>query len=178
MKFEGAAASLQRLMCAVAILVSLFFTQACGKLDPPRSEYDMGERVRVGSLTYTVVETVWKNQLGDFPAARVPERNFLLMRLSVTNAGGIDRNMPPLQLETESGDTFPEIMDGQGVTGWLGLLRKIPPAQTEDGWVVFDVPTNSYKLKIADTNDAGAELVALVNIKLTIPPESPGTGIK
>ena len=167
-----------RVMRAGAMLALLLFTPACAKLAPPRSEYDMGEKVRVGPLSYNVIETVWKNQLGEFPSVRIPERNFLLVRLSVTNSGGDDHTMPPLQLEAESGDAFPEIMQGQGVTNWLGLLRRVPPAQTEDGWILFDVPTNSYRLKISDTNDAGTEQTALIVIKLTTPPEAPGAGIK
>ena len=128
----------------------------------------MGEKVRVGSFTYNVLEAEWRNQLGDFPAARVPEQNFLLIRVSVTNSGGKAEPIPPLTLENSRGDSYNEVQDGRGVNGWIGIFRNLNPAMTEDAWVLFDVPTNSYRLKITEPDDPDDSRVAYVKIPLKL----------
>jgi hypothetical protein len=52
------------------------------------------------------------------------------------------------------------------------LIRMLPPAQTEEGWVLFDVPTNSYNLRVSDTGEDGAERAAFVSIPLKLPQQS------
>lgn len=126
----------------------------------------MGEKVRVGSFTYDVLEANWKSQLGESVTARTPERNFLLVRLSITNSGGEAATVPTFQLENSSGDTYPESQNGANVPHWLGLLRRLEPAQTEDGTLLFDVPTNTYRLRITDGVDGGK--VFHVNIPLRL----------
>lgn len=127
----------------------------------------MGDPAVAGSLTFTVLETKWQSQLPAVPVARFPERNFLLIRLTVTNSGGSEATTPFLKLENSSGETFSELENGAGVENWLGMIRRIPPAQTEDGWVVFDVPSNSYKLRVSD-GGGESEKVAYISIPLTI----------
>lgn len=150
----------------LAIIVVL--TQGCGKSGAPKDVFDMGEKVRVGALTYNVIETTWKSQLGEFPSARVPERNFLLIRVSVTNGGGTDRTMPALEVENSNGDSFTEVADGRGVDGWFGLIRRLSPAATDEGWVLFDVPTNAYRLKLSDP-DSDSPRSTFINIPLHMP---------
>ena len=58
--------------------------------------------------------------------------------------------LPFLKVVNSNGDTFTESENGVGVDNWMGLLRRISPAQSEDGWLLFDVPTNSYKLRVTD----------------------------
>jgi hypothetical protein len=154
-----------------ALVVAAAFAIAaagCGKSAPPKPQYDMGERVKVGGLTYNVIESEWKSQLGEFPQIHTPTRNFLLIRVSITNSSGVIRTMPSLTVENSNGDSFTEEASGLGVPNWLGLLRRLPPAQTEEGWVLFDVPTNSYRLRLSDTTDAGEEIVTHVAIPLKL----------
>lgn len=132
----------------------------------------MGEKVRVGKFTYDVIESNSKTQLPATPTPRVPERNFLLLRVSITNGGGQEKVAPSMFLENSSGDTFPEIPNGAGIDNWLGLLRKVPPAQTDEGWILFDVPTDSYRLKIVEADDAGNETAVYVRIPLKLPESS------
>ena len=150
----------------MAALFCLLLGPGCSKA-PIISEYRIGDRVVTGALTYNVVEARWSSQLEAFPAARIPDRNFLLVRVVITNGGGSDASIPFLKLENSRSDTYAESNDGAGVDNWLGLLRRVAPAQTVDGWLLFDVPTSSYRLRVTD----GAiedEKVAFVTIPLTL----------
>lgn len=156
-----------RSVVLAAVIVAAVIISGCGTVRPARAEYRAGDPVTTGPLTYNVVETVWKSQLDGFPSARIAERNFCLVHVLVTNGGGSEVSVPSLQLENSSGDTFMESDSGVGVDQWLGMLRRVSPAQSIDGWVLFDVPTNSYKLRVSD----GAlenEKVAYIDIPLSI----------
>lgn len=100
--------------------------------------------------------------------ARLPERNFLLVHLSVTNSGGQKASIPFFSVENSRGEHFPESENGQGVDNWLGVLRELKPAETEEGWIVFDVPHNSYRLQLLDNGDEGNERVAYVDLPLRL----------
>ena len=155
--------------CGLTVVVSAILLQGCGRQSSPQvREVDMGEKVRVGAFTYNVLESEWKNQLGDFPAVRVPEQNFLLVRVSVTNSGGKVEAIPPMVLENSHGDTYNEVQDGRGVNGWIGIFRNLNPAMTEDAWILFDVPTNSYRLKITEPDDTEGTRAAYVKIPLKL----------
>lgn len=142
-------------------------TAGCKPPEAPKSEAKMGDPAVAGKLTFTVLETKWQSQLESSLAPRMPERNFLLIRLTVTNGGGTEATIPFLKLENSSGDQFPEIENGTGVDGWLGMLRRLRPAETEEGWILFDVPTNSYRLRVTDGN-LDSERVTYVSIPLTM----------
>jgi Domain of unknown function (DUF4352) len=137
---------------------ALVFTLVCGcsSRPPARPVYNIGDRVVLGNLTYNVLETQWKSQLGAFPTVRMPQNSFLLVRITVTNGSGSDVNIPMLSLENSAGATFTELTDGSGVENWLGIVRQLAPADTDTGWIVFDVPTNSYRLKLTEPLDAGS----------------------
>jgi hypothetical protein len=135
---------------------------------PPKGEYRVGDRVAVGPLTYTVIETRWRSQLEAFPAVRFPGRNFLLVRISVTNGGGTEISVPLLKLENSNGDSYNEDENGSGVDNWLGLLRRMSPAQTADGFLLFDVPTNSYHLRVTN-GDVENEKAAFISMPLRVP---------
>ena len=149
---------------AIFLLIN---TAACKPADAPKSEAKMGDPAVAGPLTFTVLETKWQSQLEGFPTPRMPERNFFLVRLSVTNSSGSETNIPFLKLENSSGDVFSELENGSGVDGWLGMIRHIRPAQTEEGWILFDVPTNSYKLRVTDGNVEN-ERVTYVSLPLSM----------
>ena len=160
-----------RSFLTVAALTAAFLLSGAGcstRHTTPPAEYKLGEQVPLGSLTYNVIETSWASQLGTLPMARLPERNFLLVHLSVTNGGGQKASIPFLSVENSRGEHFPESENGQGVDNWLGVLRELKPAETEEGWIVFDVPQNSYRLQLVDTGDAGNEHVAYVDLPLRL----------
>ncbi len=128
----------------------------------------MGERVTVGPLTYNVVESSWRSQLGNEFKLRMPENRFLMITVSVTNGGGHDVSVPLLTLENANGQSFLESDNGEGVDNWFGILRSLSPAQTQQGRILFDVPLASYKLRLTDGNSSGIEKYSWVQIPLRI----------
>lgn len=131
----------------------------------------MGERVAAGSLIYSVLETDWKAQLGEGIEARQPVHRFLTVHVSVTNSGGAECVIPPMVLTDQKGQSYREVMVGGAVPQWLGMLRKLSPAMTEQGRVVFDVPLGSYRLRVASDDAPGDEKVAFIDLPLRIEPE-------
>lgn len=163
--------------CRYALLGSatlfVLFLGGCQRSGPPRSDFSMGERVPVGQMTYSVVESTWRPQLGEGFKIRTPEQRFLLLKISVTNGTGKEVSIPLLTLEGNNGQTYREIADGEGVDNWFGLLRTINPGETQQGNVLFDVPLTSYKLRVPDVNASGYEGYASVQIPLRIDSEDP-----
>ncbi len=127
----------------------------------------MGERVPLGPLTYTVVESGWQTQLGQGFKIRSPERRFLLITLSVTNGGRGDISIPLLSLQAPDGQMYQELSNGEGVDNWFGLLRTISPSETQQGRILFDVPLTSYKLRLVN-GDVSSDRAAWVQIPLSM----------
>jgi hypothetical protein len=153
------------------VLISLLGI-GCSERERPKAEARMGEPALAGSLSYNVIEAQWRSQLQSFPTPRFPERQFFLIKVSVTNSGNADASIPFLTLESPSGDSYKELENGAGVDGWLGVLRRVGPAQTEEGWILFDVPTNTYKLRLSDGN-VERERVTYVTIPLSMDSVNP-----
>lgn len=158
------------------VLMSLLGV-GCKEREGPKSEARMGEPAVAGSLSYNVIEAQWRSQLQAFPTPRFPERQFFLIKVSVTNSGNADASIPFLTLESPSGDSYKELENGAGVDGWLGVLRRVAPAQTEEGWIVFDVPANTYKLRLSN-GDVEHEQIAYVTIPLSMESLNPGIKVQ
>jgi len=158
--------------CVLLYSSALFFT-ACQKPQATGTQFAMGEPVRVGQMTYSVVESEWKTQLGESFKIRSPENRFLLIKLSVTNGTGQDASIPLLTLEASNGQTYRELSNGEGVVNWFGLLRTISPGQTQQGAIVFDVPLTSFKLRVPDISDPGLERYVTVQIPLRLDADIP-----
>jgi len=133
----------------------------------------MGENVPVGQMTYVVVDSAWRNQLGQAFKVRSPEQRFLLIKLSVTNGTGQEVAIPLLTLEGGNGQTYRELADGEGVDNWFGLLRTLSAGENQQGNILFDVPLTSYKLRIPDLADASLEKYVSVQIPLRLESDMP-----
>ena len=138
---------------ALACLAACLVSPACGPAVPAEARlHRMGERVTVGSLVYNVFEDQWKAQLGQGSDARVPKDRFFLVRLSVVNGGATELMIPTITLVDDAGNTYPELTDGDQVPEWTGYLRRVKPAETLQGHVVFDVAPKHYRLRVTDEN--------------------------
>ena len=82
-------------MLAISLLTASCRPQAVST----RAEYQMGEKVPAGPLTYNVVEKVWRSQLGEMFQTRMPQNRFLVITISATNGGGSEVSVPLLQLD-------------------------------------------------------------------------------
>jgi hypothetical protein len=129
----------------------------------------MGQSVQVGPLTYNVLETKWKSQLGGGPSAKIPKNRFLVIKLTISNAASQTSSVPEMTLIGANGQTHQEITEGvESVPKWLGVLRNLSSVQTEEGAVVFDVPLGAYKLQVLDGGEIGSEKKALIEIPLQL----------
>jgi hypothetical protein len=155
-----------------AAVIAVMFLTSCGsdeKSFPVRS-YNMGERVQLGHIVYTVFETQWMTHIGEGPDARVPQHRFFLVRLSAVNSSNTDIAVPSLSIQDDSGNTYHELSDGTGVPQWINYLRTVKPAESAQGNALFDAPPRHYKLKIQDED---GERTALVDIPLNFGAETP-----
>lgn len=131
---------------------------ACACSNSPKKEsltYPAGDKVTVGPLVYNVIDTQILTQLGDDAStARAPQNRFYLVTISVSNSSTEDLPIPGLTLVDDSGKEYPELADGTNVPRWLGIVRNVGSAQTEQGNIVFDAPAAHYRLRLTDENDA------------------------
>jgi hypothetical protein len=141
----------------------------CSRQNPhPVVSYKMGETARAGPLSYTVTEAEWFDQLGEGAAARVPKSRFLAVRLTVTNGGAQRSAIPPVELVDARGESHPEV-DAAELGDWLGTFRGLDAAQTEHGRVVFDVPSGTYRLRVAEDADPDVQRAALIELPYQSP---------
>ena len=154
---------------------------SCSQANSTRLDFSMGEKVALGPLTYTVIQTSWKNQLGEGFKVRTPQHRFLLINISVTNGGGKEVALPLFKLENDQENFTTELDNTDGVPDGLGILRSVTPAQTLQGALLFDVPLSSYRLQLTDGGEPGSEKFATVKIPLQldvdpgVQPPAPGT---
>jgi len=144
--------------------------------------FKIGERAQVGPLIYNVYETQYMVTLGEGPEARVPKNRFLLVHLSVVNSGGAtaDQSIPTFALLDDADQSYNEMDNGAGVPQWLGFSRKVRPAESTTGNIVFDVSPKHYRLRVSDELE---EHYAFIDLPLTFdtgapPPQvNPSTGL-
>ncbi len=149
---------------------------ACRDAETPKQAaigtFNLGEKVQVGPLIYTVFETKWEIGLGDQAVPRVPTNRFFIVRLSVVNGGTQPVSIPTISLVDDSGQVYQELDNGEGVKDWMGFVRRVRPAESAEGTIVFDVPQKRFQMRVADEEDH----FALVNIPLSLgsaPAEAP-----
>ena len=124
----------------------------------------MGERVQVGPIVYTVFDTRWELSLGEEPTPRIPTNRFMILNISAVNSAGSPISIPTFSLVDDKGQAYQELDNGDGVKNWLGFVRRIRPAESAQGTIVFDVPQKTFKLRVADEDDR----FAFVTIPLSL----------
>lgn len=155
------------LPAAVLLVVCALTLGACRKGRDASfiGTFRMGEKVQIGSMVYQVLESEWRNELGS--GGRSPRQRYLFLRLSATNGGSGTEGLSTLTLEG-NGQTYSEVTeDMDKVDNWFGLLRNVGATQTEQGWIVFDVPIAAYKLVITQ-GELGDEKYAHVDIPVQL----------
>ncbi len=125
--------------------------------------HQLGDKVQVGGVLYSVLDAAWANELeagGGLP--RTPHHKFLVVQLSLSNVGNKEVTLPLLHVVKPDKTDVLELSEGQGVEGWLGILRTLNPTETKVGRVVFDVPQGAYNLRLTDGGDPDTEKTAVV----------------
>lgn len=154
-----------------SIVIISGFLCGCSKAKPVEANvHHMGERVQVGPLIYTVLDAEWTQHLSG--GTRLPQNRFLVVKLNITNSGGRDTAIPGIMLEDLKGETHGELMDGAGVDDFLPVFRKLSPAETKEGRVLFDAPQGAYRLRVKEDADPaieeGKEKSALIDVPLNL----------
>ena len=153
-----------------AVAAVILCLTSCGGGKSSAKVYEIGNRVEAGHLIYTVLETQWLPQLGTGDAARVPKNRFFLIRLSAVNSGSEELMVPNFILKDDQGNTLEELSNGDGVPQWVGYLRKVKPADSLTGNVVFDAQPKHYSMHVTDEN---GEQPAIIDIPLNFTSETP-----
>jgi hypothetical protein len=147
----------------IAGLATVLILAGCGQLETPEiTTHPLGEKVSVGYFTYQVFETQWLTRLGEGAELKTPSHRFLCIRLGATNGGASTSLVPLLTLVDDHGNSYPEVPDVTADPRWLGFSRRVRPAETAQGVVVFDVVPGHYRLRLAD--DSGQERSAYVDV--------------
>lgn len=154
----------------LALLATVLGLTSCAQRTAPARTFPLGEKVTLGDLVYSAFETQWLTQIGQGTEARVPQNRFLLVRVSVSNSGGEAIACPAMNIVDDSGNSYSEISDGQGVQQWIGYIRQINPADTMQGNLLFDAPPRHYKLRVTDQE---GQRDALIDLPLEFTPETP-----
>lgn len=128
--------------------------------------FKMGERASVGLLSYNVLEASYVSQLGDSGQSKIPQNRYLVVRMSITNGGPKEMELPLFRLVDASGAEFGEVQEADFLKGWFGLIRKIGPTQTEEGRILFDVKPKVYKLIVTDGAETGKEQMGFIEIPI------------
>lgn len=146
------------------LLVPIILLCGCSRKKEVRS-VQMGEKAEIGTFIYRAIETRWPMTL----EGRVAKDRFFIVHVTVVNSGSNPASIPGFEVVNDQGNSFPETVDGSGVENWLGVSRKLPPAETEQGNIVFDVPPKHYRLRVADETDE----FMYIDIPLNLDSEQP-----
>lgn len=160
----------QLILAAVTVLVALAAGSCGKKVDTSvMGTFRMGERVQVGPMVYTVLEAQYRPGLTDNGTGKPPKNRYLFIKLSATNSGGNMTGIPPFTLVGPKQEQYEEVTEGvDQVSNYLGVLRMVQPAQTEQGYIIFDVPVAAYKLMISDGGEPGQEKFASVDLPVNL----------
>jgi hypothetical protein len=154
----------------LAAVTAALLLNACSNRAPQVRTYSLGEKAELGRIIYTVYETQWLPQFGGGPTARIPQHRFFLVRMTAVNSSSADLIVPNATIEDDKGNSYPELRDGEGVPTWIGYLRRVKPAESAQGNLLFDAPPGHYKLRITDENE---ENLAYFDIPLSFAGEPP-----
>jgi hypothetical protein len=152
------------IVLALVLFVSLAVLSGCSRIRHEDRVVAMGTAVAVGQLTYTAIESEWRETLESTNGQRIPRNRYLLINVSVANNAPEEKAAPLLQLEDAKGQVYPEISEGGGVPEWLGYLRLLQTKETRSGRLLFDVPQGAYKLRVSSGGEPENEQTALIEI--------------
>jgi hypothetical protein len=158
------------ILSALALLASCL---SCGGDPAPLKAtlHRMGDRAVAGNVTYVGLTADYRTEL---PGAKEPLKNrYLVIFLSATNGGGEEVILPHTRLIGADGNEYPELTEIEGFPQWLGILRRVAPSSTEQGYVVFDVPVGAYKLQVSSGGDPEKEQIAQIEIPTKLAPTTP-----
>src|ERR1700722_16558421 len=138
-----------------AILFAACLLSGCGSTSAKSAKtYPSGDKAAAGPLIYSVLDVHILPRIGeDAATARTPQNRFFLVKISASNSSSSEVSVPALTLIDDHGKAWPEVADGTNVPDWIGVLPRIDPGATESGVVIFDAPSQHYRLRLTDETD-------------------------
>jgi len=167
--------ALKSITLAAVVAASTLGSPGCRRGAATERVGAMGAPLAVGPLTYTAIETQWRDSLESSKGPRLPKDRFLLVNVSVLNASSEQKGAPLLEIVDAKGGVHREVADGDGVTDWMGYLRLLQPRESRSGWLLFDAPQGACKLRVSSGGDPETEQTALIDLPLQLNPEGPRT---
>jgi hypothetical protein len=123
----------------------------------------------LGGVEHTVLTAEWRGALGEGASSRLPDNQFLVLRIALTNETDNPAEIASMRLVADDGTEYEELADGSGLFDWLGLVRTLSSKESRQGDVLFDAPRAVYKLKLAEQSADGEEInVAMVEIPVRV----------
>ena len=138
---------------AIVVSLGILLSGCSGTTGRQTKVYQPGEKAVVEKLTYNIVDTQIAPKLVDDANPRFPQSRFFIVQLAVSNSSNRPMPIPSMTLVDDSGKVYNELADGSGVLRWLGIVRNVDPAQTEQGAILFDAPAVHYRLRLTDDTD-------------------------
>lgn len=158
-----------RFMGVAALVTAAFLLAACGEPSAPVKYARMGEALVLGNVEHTVLVADWRGSLGEGASARLPNEQFLVLRIALSNQTEAPADIASMRLIAPDGTEYEELADGSGLAEWLGLVRTLSAKQGRQGDVLFDAPRGVYKLKLTEHSADGDEAnVAMVEIPVRL----------
>ena len=159
--------SIRALLLLVATLLSLVLP-GCSASKTKALSFPIGEKVQVGKLSYQVVDASWQPEVAGVKQA--PKNRILQIHFTVTNSASEEIAIPMLHLIDSAGNEINEITEIEGNPRWMGMIRRMQPALTEEGTIYFDVPVGSYRFEVVDNSLADSEQIAFIEIPAGLAP--------
>ena len=88
-----------------------------------------------------------------YSSIETPDAAFLVVDLFIRNNDRTASTMPPLKLVDMEGREYDE--SSTFVPGSFSVFKKLNPGVSSHGYVVFDVPRGSYKLRLSGGFESG-----------------------
>src|SRR5688572_2913345 len=149
-----------------AITTVLIFQSSCNSGRSQVPTFAIGQKVQLGKILYQVLDAQW---MAEVQGAKQPPKNRVLqLHLTITNNGAQEATLSFLRLIDRAGNETLEMAEIEGNPRWLGALRRLKPASTEEGFVYFDVPVGAYKLEVVDNSNPQDEQVAYIDIPASL----------
>lgn len=125
----------------------------------------MGQGIKVGHLLFAAWNARWYENSSDIQYLNVkPDSSYLLIEMTLRNDSNRRSIKPFLFLIDDRGFYYEPSKKWVGGVGNMHSLNRLNPGVSQDGYIVFDVPKNSYyKLKISDRRRTNS--YALIQIK-------------
>lgn len=140
-------------------------TASAGDAAPPK----IGETIRTGYWTYKINGFRWAPFITSYGSVERPDAQFLILDLSAENDDRTASTLPPVKLLNDKGQEFSQSSSGALSDGFFSPLKDLNPGVSSRGFIAFDVPPGTYKVKLSGGFEAGESAIALLETPVSSP---------